>query len=187
MQFSLHWGMSAKSKGTSVRGSIYSHYPRPKRLSTGWLLPGLNNWDENNQARAKHEEVGFVLVRAYNRKMITKNVGPKKDSVKRKTGIQNWLFTLLVCKYNSRHTFLTTREMPKSCLHFLPFLLDWCTIWGYIHYIQLSFHALNNVKISTKKMVSPAGENILASAHGGFPCNRTSQNINHVRRRRKQS
>lgn len=62
---------------------IYSHYPQPKWLSIGWLLPGLNIWDENNQARAKNNEVGFVLVRAYNRKMITKNVG-QKDSVKKK-------------------------------------------------------------------------------------------------------
>ena len=37
-------------------------------------------------------------------------------------------------------------------------------------------------------MVSLAGEDMLASAHGGggFPCNRISQNINYVRRRRKQ-
>ena len=83
MQLSVQWGMSAKRKGTRVRGRIYSHYPQPKRLSLiGWLLPGPNNWDENNQARAKNNEVGFVLVRAYNREMITKNVGQKGFSEK---------------------------------------------------------------------------------------------------------
>ena len=53
------------------------HYPTFEQLG-----PGLNNWDENSQARAKNNEVYFVLVRAYNREMITKNVGQKGFSEK---------------------------------------------------------------------------------------------------------
>ena len=101
-------GCQQKGKEREWGDAFIRIIPNPKRLSIGWLLPGLNNWDENNQARAKNNEVGFVLVRAYNRKMVTKNVG-QKDSVKKKTGIQNCPFTLLACKHNSRYTFLSTR------------------------------------------------------------------------------
>ena len=52
------------------------------QLLNNWGLDSLNNWDENSQARAKNNEVGFVLVRAYNREMITKNVGQKGFSEK---------------------------------------------------------------------------------------------------------